>query len=108
MLTALQERFVAVFTADPTVTATDAYVAAKGPKKLPERAVAQNAACQLLRHPKVAEAVKRERARFFIDQRQVRDEVFHDLRAIIHAPHTKAKDKLRAAELLCKLFGLLD
>ncbi|MDO8861134.1 terminase small subunit [Haliea sp. E1-2-M8] len=107
-LTALQNRFVSAFTADPTITATDAYITAKGPGRVLKRDVAQNSACQLLRHPKVAEAVARQRARFFIEQHQVRDDILTDLRAIIHSPETTAGEKLRAAELLCRLFGLIN
>lgn len=106
-LSALQERFVAAYSADPRLSATDAYVLAKGEENVSDRAVASNSACQLLRHPKVAEAVKRNKERFFLGQQVVRDDIFQELQAIIKSPTTKAAEKLRAAELCCKLFGLL-
>jgi len=107
-LTALQERFVSAFAADPTITATDAYIAAKGADRVGTKEVAHNSACQLLRHPKVAEAVKRQRERFFLDQQRIRDDILLDLRGVIHSPETTAHEKLRAAELLCRLFGLIN
>lgn len=101
-LTALQERFVQSFASDPR-SATAAYRRAGGTVG----SGASVAACRLLQHPAVAEGIRREQERFFQEQHRIRDDLFFELKKVINCPNASATEKLRAAELLCKLFGLL-
>lgn len=101
-MTALQERFVSAYAADPR-SATAAYRRAGGSSG----AGASVTACRLLQHPSVSEGIKREQDRFYQEQARIRDDLYCELKIIINRSDTTATEKLHAVELLCKLFGLL-
>lgn len=101
-LTALQERFIDTYSADPR-SAAAAYVRAGGA----DGPGAKVTACRYLQHPAISEGVRRQQERFRQEQWAMRDELFIELKGIIHSPDSSASEKLRATELLCKLFGLL-
>lgn len=101
-LTLLQERFVEAYSADPR-SASKAYVTAGGT----EGPGAKVSACRLLQHPAVSEGIQRRQKRFHLEQERIRDELFAELKLVVHSPEASVAEKLKAAELLCKMFGLL-
>jgi phage terminase small subunit len=63
-------------------------------------------ACELIQHPKIAEAIKRQRTQIREQQSYDRDCAVRDLMAIIEGTGTRARDKILAIKTVGELLGL--
>jgi phage terminase small subunit len=99
-LTAVQQRFVDEYTANP---ANAAEAARKAGYKASRAKVT---ACELIKHPKIAEAIKRQRAQIREQTNYNRDMAINDLLEVINNSGTRARDKILAVRTVAELLGL--